>query len=178
VLAPSRAPPLRGQESEALTMRYYSTARKTMTHSSLLCCCRSNHAQVWEHAGPGYISWNASDVGRDLMGVVVENRLLQAALLRAATAAPNTNVELLHPVKVKALDLPGGDGQSKSRTRLTIHKGTSSSSSSTGSTGGTGGDGNRLAALHLEDGSVLRCRLVIGADGARSKVRNLDSPKP
>ena len=158
---------------------YYIVCYPSLFPCSLLTALLavSMSMQVWEHAGPGYISWDASDVGRDYMGVVVENRMLQAELLRAATAAPGSCVELLHPVKVKALDLPGVNSQSKSTTKLTIHKGTSSSSSvsassrTSSSSSSSGQDSsNKLAAVHLDDGRVLRCRLVVGADGARSQV--------
>jgi hypothetical protein len=46
-----------------------------------------HHPQVWDFAGPGHVRWSAADAGAPRMGVVVENRRLQAALLRAATGA-------------------------------------------------------------------------------------------
>ncbi|GBF91599.1 FAD NAD(P)-binding oxidoreductase [Raphidocelis subcapitata] len=117
--------------------------------------------QVWDSAGPGHVRWAAADVGAPRMGVVAENDLLQAALLRAAADAsrPGRPVELIAPAALESLRLPPEP------------EGPSSSGSS-GSTGG-GGAANALAELRLSCGRALRCRLVVGADGGRSRVREL-----
>lgn len=116
------------------------------------------------------------------MGCVVENRLLQAALLRAATATADDGgcngssgssgcLDLLCPASVKGLHLPGsnagssGSGSQPSLQQLVADSHNSSSSSST--------RGSSLAELELADGSKLQCRLVVAADGARSRIREL-----
>eukprot|EP00879_Flechtneria_rotunda_P009311 GHRR01009748.1.p1 GENE.GHRR01009748.1~~GHRR01009748.1.p1 ORF type:complete len:437 (+),score=158.33 GHRR01009748.1:883-2193(+) len=164
------------------------------------------------------------------MGCVVENRLLQAAVLRAATGRAehtaskgdsdrlanyvyssnhghcggggssvniHTNssrsssynsssrqygcLDLKCPESVRALRLPTPQsrvqgfgsthqgstaGSTGGRTGSTSWPSSSTISSSTSSSGA-------LAQLELSDGSTLHCRLVVAADGARSKVRDL-----
>jgi ubiquinone biosynthesis monooxygenase Coq6 len=125
--------------------------------------------QVWEFAGPSFISWASSEVGLPHMGCVVENRLLQAALLRAATAASGSGsgcLDLLCPQSVQALRLPGGGGGSETPPlqQLLLQQPAGSAD---------GGSSSSLAELQLADGSSLQCRLVVAADGARSRVRQL-----
>ncbi|KAI8463332.1 MAG: flavin-dependent monooxygenase [Monoraphidium minutum] len=114
--------------------------------------------RVWDHAGPGHIRWAASDAAAPRMGIVVENRRLQAALLRSAVAAggPGRPVEILAPAALEALRLPEAPEA----------RGSGSSSS-----GGGGGSG--LAELSLAGGRRLRARLVVGADGGASRVREM-----
>jgi ubiquinone biosynthesis monooxygenase Coq6 len=146
---------------------------------------RLQYAQVWEFAGPGFISWQSSDVGLPYMGCVVENRLLQAALLRAALAAATSSssssssgsgggggcLDLLCPASVKGLRLPGSNaGSSSSSSAQPLLPNLAAASSSSG---GGGGSGSSLAEVELADGSTLHCRLLVAADGARSRVRDL-----
>jgi ubiquinone biosynthesis monooxygenase Coq6 len=144
----------------------------------MLACLPASHMQVWEFAGPGFISWQSSDVGLPYMGCVVENRLLQAALLRAATAAgagpANSSssgsgggcLDLLCPASVKGVWLPGSSGSSSAAAQPSLQDLTTAGSSGSSS-------GSSLAELELADGSRLRCRLLVAADGARSRVREM-----
>ena len=52
--------------------------------------------QVWDEGGNGYVRYSAAEVGRDNMGYVAENRVLQAALMRRLKDLEN--VTLLWPV--------------------------------------------------------------------------------
>ncbi|KAF8057896.1 coq6 [Scenedesmus sp. PABB004] len=125
------------------------------------------HMQVWEHAGPGFIAWSAADVGQPHMGAVVENRLLQAALLRAAQRAGGGGgggsgcLDLLVPRGVEGVRLPPAGAAPPTL------------GDSGGSGGGGGAGSGALAELALSDGSRVRARLVVAADGARSRVRAL-----
>ncbi|KAF6266343.1 flavin-dependent monooxygenase [Scenedesmus sp. NREL 46B-D3] len=143
------------------------------------------HMQVWEYGGPGFISWHASHIGHPHMGCVVENRLLQAALLRAAqgdssssgTSSSGTTgrggcLDFICPGTVKALRLPGGGSQVNVPPLAGGTSSTGSSSTSSGSTASSRTSGS-LAELQLADGSSLQCRLVVAADGARSRVREM-----
>lgn len=64
------------------------------------------------------------------MGVVVENRLLQAALLRSATAGQHSKVDLLYPAAVKSVTLPPYGSPPGSGRQQHRHGGSSSTSSS------------------------------------------------
>ncbi|GIL81866.1 hypothetical protein Vretimale_1446 [Volvox reticuliferus] len=121
--------------------------------------------QVWDSSSRGYIRWDARDTGADQMGIVAENTLLQAALL-AAAERNGRNTEFVWPAEVRALRLPY-DGAAA----------VPSDSAGGGDDGGDGGDGLKLphglAELVMGDGRVLTTRLVVAADGAASRVRQM-----
>jgi 2-octaprenylphenol hydroxylase len=91
---------------------------------------------VWDEAAPGRVLFDAADVGAETLGWIVENRLVQQALLARARVLPS--VAIRAPASLDGLDL-GQDG----------------------------------ATVHLGDGRRIRCRLVVGADGAGSRTRSL-----
>ncbi|KAK9803505.1 hypothetical protein WJX73_010743 [Symbiochloris irregularis] len=108
-----------------------------------------NRMQVWDWAGSGYIQYSASEVGLQHMGYVVENSMIQGALLKQLLQPGNT-AKLMFKESVSQMTLPpysqsGLNGQS----------------------------GNALASLQLESGRQVRARLVVGADGAQSHMRSL-----
>ncbi|CAL8467656.1 g7194 [Coccomyxa elongata] len=106
------------------------------------------HMQVWDEGGNGYVRYSAAQVGRDNMGYVAENRVLQTALMRRLKDLKN--ITLLWPASLEALTLPS--------YALEAHEGP-----------GT----NSLAELRLAHGQTCKARLVVGADGARSRTRQL-----
>jgi ubiquinone biosynthesis monooxygenase Coq6 len=140
-------------------------------------------SQVWEFAGPGCINWQSADVGLPYMGCVVENRMLQAALLRAATAVSSGSsgssgggcLDMLCPASVKGLRLPGSSnaGTSSSSNQPLSQQLAAAGSSSAASSSSSSSSSSSLAELELADGSKLQCRLIVAADGARSRVREL-----
>jgi ubiquinone biosynthesis monooxygenase Coq6 len=79
-------------------------------------------------------------------------------------------LDFICPGTVKALHLPGGGSQGNVPPLAGGTGSTSSGSTVNGSTGSTSGS---LAELQLADGSSLHCRLVVAADGARSRVRKM-----
>ncbi len=92
--------------------------------------------RVWDREGPGETTFDSRDIGEPALGHIVENRLLQLALWKAA------------------------EGLETVRWHCPAH----------------------LASLRIEedevvaqvsDGAVIHARLVVGADGARSRVREL-----
>lgn len=89
---------------------------------------------VWQSNDRGHIEFDAADVGEPNLGHIVENRLLQTALLESALNHDN----------VTAL-------WSQTCAELTVTR--------------------HQARLQLDSGRELSARLVIGADGARSRVR-------
>ncbi|GFR49857.1 hypothetical protein Agub_g11958 [Astrephomene gubernaculifera] len=119
--------------------------------------------QVWDSASSGHIRWDAREAGATQMGVVAENVLLQSALLAAAERSGG-RIEFMWPAEVRALRLPAAGGAAGGA-------GTGAGGAGTGA--GAGGRPHGLAELELADGRVLTCRLVVAADGAASKVRQM-----
>jgi ubiquinone biosynthesis monooxygenase Coq6 len=125
------------------------------------------------------------------MGCVVENRLLQAALLRAAERATcqdhhssNSSstgnaareagcLDFLCPGSLKAATFPGLSGVDCSVLSTTEAASTASRSARGGAEPADWALGSNLVTLEMTDGTSLRCRLVVAADGAQSKIRQL-----
>ncbi len=94
--------------------------------------------QVWDAAGSGQIHFDSADLGEPLLGWIIENRVIQAALLERAQQLPA--VTLRCPAALESAE------------PLTENGGWQ---------------------VQLTDGCVLTTRLLVGADGAQSKVRRL-----
>ncbi|KAJ3190354.1 putative ubiquinone biosynthesis monooxygenase [Gaertneriomyces sp. JEL0708] len=104
--------------------------------------------KVWDAIGHGHISFDATAIDSPDLAYIVENSHLQAALAD----------------RIRSLD-----GAISVRNRAKV-------ASITGATDSNGA--TEWPTVHLEDGSIIRARLLVGADGANSKVRtfaNIDS---
>ncbi len=88
---------------------------------------------VWDAQGPGVIHFDSADIGEDKLGHIIENRVIQDALLGQLG-----EVTWHRPARPEALRFQD--------------------------------EGVEVA---LEDGPTLRASLVVGADGADSRVRLL-----
>jgi 2-polyprenylphenol 6-hydroxylase len=93
--------------------------------------------RVWDAAGFGSIHFDSADIGEPLLGWIIENRVIQHALLERARQFPT--VDLLCPTALETAH-PLAEG------------------------------GWRVG---LNDGREFTTRLLVGADGAQSKVRQL-----
>ncbi|KAF5199550.1 Ubiquinone biosynthesis monooxygenase coq6 protein [Thalictrum thalictroides] len=102
--------------------------------------------QVWDYTGLGYTKYTASDVETDILGCVVENRVLQSSLLSCL----QNNTEFQKTVYPSRL------------TSMTVGLLTKTNSAA-----------SRMAKLDLCDGTSLFAKLVVGADGGKSRVREL-----
>lgn len=92
--------------------------------------------EVWDATGSGHIHFDSADIGEPLLGWIIENRVIQTALLeRLRTFA---NVDLLCPAMLDSAEFEDRD-----------------------------------IRLCLDDGRQLSARLLVGADGADSRVRQL-----
>lgn len=98
------------------------------------------HMQVWDGEGTGSIQFDAGDVNQTELGHIVENRLLQTALLHCV--GRHHNVQIFSPVAV--------DNYVRNDNFI----------------GGESG-----VQLHLQTGAEIHATLLIGADGANSRVR-------
>ncbi len=93
--------------------------------------------RVWDATGFGQIHFDSASIGEPLLGWIIENRVIQFALLERARQLPG--VELLCPAALETAQPLDGT----------------------------------LWRIWLKDGRELTTRLLVGADGAQSKVRQL-----
>ncbi len=98
--------------------------------------CAYEAMQVWDAAGDGTIRFDAADMGEPDLGHIVENRVIQLALLDAIRG--QGQVDLYCPDKLAGFSV----------------------------------DGNGISVT-LGSGKTLQAKLLVGADGAQSRVRQL-----
>lgn len=98
--------------------------------------CAYEAMQVWDATGDGQIRFDAADLGEPDLGHIVENRVIQLALLDAIRHLDN--VDLYCPDKL------AGFAVDAEKVSVTLHS-----------------------------GNTLQAQLLVGADGAQSKVRQL-----
>lgn len=93
--------------------------------------------RVWDATGFGSIHFDSADIGEPLLGWIIENRVIQYALLERARQLPA--VDLLCPAALETAEPLAGNGW----------------------------------RIRLNDGREFTTRLLVGADGAQSRVRQL-----
>lgn len=99
--------------------------------------CRFTDMHVWDADGTGAVHFAARDAGESHLGLMIENRILQALLADRLFAGDQEAVlDIFCPARVQAL--------SRERHGWTVT---------------------------LADGRVLSAPLLVGADGAQSRVR-------
>jgi 2-octaprenylphenol hydroxylase len=106
--------------------------------------CPYRDMQVWETEGTAQIHFSAAELHEPHLGHIVENRVTLAGLYRAQQAW--SNVHLISGASLESL--------SEAQPQVS----------------GRAGSGRELL---LSDGRRLNARLVVAADGAHSKVRQL-----
>ncbi|CAL4928307.1 unnamed protein product [Urochloa decumbens] len=121
--------------------------------------------QVWDYTGLGYTRYNARDVGKEYLGCVVENKVLCNSLLLRLQEELDDIESVVYPTRLVSLTFP-----SKSR-----QAGMNPASSGQLSLGHATEELHRsnLVKLDLSDGRSLYSKLVIGADGSKSNVRQI-----
>ncbi|XP_016503325.2 uncharacterized protein LOC107821407 [Nicotiana tabacum] len=108
--------------------------------------------QVWDYTGLGYTKYNARDVDADVLGCVVENKVLHKSLL---SCIQDTDFQkTIYSSRLSSITFP-------SKSSMTSSSGTSSSACGSS------------ARLELDNGNSIYAKLVVGADGSKSCVREL-----
>lgn len=111
--------------------------------------------QVWDYGGLGFTRYKAEDVGEPLLGYVVENNVLLAALHSCLQSVGS--IETMNPAQVKSVMFPSSSNLSPTQTKEAAES-----------------NGKQdWAQIELADGRRLRTRLVVGADGGKSAVRSM-----
>ncbi|KAK7256152.1 hypothetical protein RIF29_29587 [Crotalaria pallida] len=111
--------------------------------------------QVWDYTGLGYARYDARDVNKDFLGCVAENKVLHSALL--SCIKDSDFKKTIYPLRLTSMTL---NPRSISMVDESV---TSRESSAQG----------QSAELQLSDGSSIYAKLVVGADGGKSRVREL-----
>ncbi|KAK6929612.1 FAD-binding domain [Dillenia turbinata] len=111
--------------------------------------------QVWDYTGLGYTRYNARDVDKEVLGCVVENKVLQGSLL--SCLQEKDSQKTIYPSRVISMSyqstLSHGEGSASPGTKSQSHQ--------------------SMVKLDLSNGSSLFAKLVVGADGSKSLVRDL-----
>ena len=112
--------------------------------------CPYHEMHVWDGEGTGSIHFSAAEIHADSLGYIVENNLVSAALLQQARLSEN--LTLVQEDKVASVERALSEQPAE----------------------GAGGQNRKesdLISLTLESGTVVSARLLIGADGGNSFVR-------
>lgn len=115
-----------------------------------------NTMQVWDYTGLGYARYHARDVNKDFLGCVAENKVLHNALLSCVKDSDFKTT--IYPLRLSSMTL-NTSSMSIAEENLTSKEPPSAQ-----------GHG---AELQLSDGSSIYAKLVVGADGGKSHVREL-----
>nr|AKF43253.1 FAD/NAD(P)-binding oxidoreductase family protein [Melianthus villosus] len=112
--------------------------------------------QVWDYTGLGYTRYDARDISKEVLGCVVENKVLHSALF---SSIQDTDFQkTIYPCRLSSMTVQPNisyDGGNDTLSKTKLH------------------NEGRLAKLELSDGNSLYAKLVVGADGGKSHVREL-----
>lgn len=105
--------------------------------------------QIWESLGPGVLKFRAEDLSVQELGRICEDRTIAAAIYKAIEDA-GYKLDVVNDRKVTSFTLPSDN---------TAHH------------------FDDVAVVRTSDGQTHRCRLLVGADGAASMVRQSSGMK-
>ncbi|KAI4964523.1 hypothetical protein ZWY2020_005556 [Hordeum vulgare] len=129
---------------------------------------RDTLSLVWDYTGLGYTRYNARDVCKEYLGCVVENKVLCNSLLLRLQEQKEDIGKMIYPTRLESLVFP-------SKSRNVGGAGLKPPSTEADSLGHTSKELRRsnLVKLDLSDGQTLYSKLVVGADGSKSNVRQI-----
>ncbi|KAK8946306.1 hypothetical protein KSP40_PGU004764 [Platanthera guangdongensis] len=129
-----------------------------------------NQMQVWDYSGLGYTRYHSRDVGKDYLGCVVENKLLCDSLL---SRLQNLDFKkTIHTCRLISMEFPSQGDPTTTDTEQAHMMSGSPGVVPSGNTVEQIRHGSSIK-LVLSDGSSLFAKLVVGADGAKSLVREM-----
>lgn len=127
--------------------------------------------QVWDYTGWGYTRYNARDVGKSVLGYVVENKVLHNALL--SRLQDTGFADIISPQQIKSVLFKMNSPLVAKSVLSQEPKNNKASPTSYQELKGSSYIRQQLAKVELNDGKYLYARLVVGADGGRSQVRSM-----
>ena len=119
--------------------------------------------QVWDASFPGHVRYDAAELGELELGWVVENRVVQAAL---AERAAELGVETAAGWRLEAFR----DGADRDGALAEVDFATEGEAAAKGPTNPDSSSSPSSSAALI---TTVRASLVVGADGASSRVREL-----
>lgn len=122
--------------------------------------------QVWDYTSWGYTRYNARDVGKLVLGYVVENKVIHNALL--SRLRDIRFADIISPIQVKSMLLKPNSTLVAKSMLSQEPKNNKASPTSYQKLKGSSYILQQLAKIELNDGKYLYARLVIGANGGRS----------
>ncbi|XP_042430326.1 ubiquinone biosynthesis monooxygenase COQ6, mitochondrial-like isoform X2 [Zingiber officinale] len=125
--------------------------------------------QVWDYTGLGYTRYCARDVGKEYLGCVVENKVLCNSLL--LSLQEKDFKKTIIPAKLTSMTVSSRRSSSgvSSGQSNTLDKSRTNNSEETAEPMHL----QSLVRLELSDGQHIYSKLVVGADGAKSRVREM-----
>ncbi|HHC75297.1 MAG TPA: 2-octaprenyl-3-methyl-6-methoxy-1,4-benzoquinol hydroxylase [Thiothrix sp.] len=105
---------------------------------------------VWDATGNGQIHFQAAELGVAQLGHLIENRMIQLALLERLQASDT--VDLYAPCRLQQLTIQANPNPNEQMSSIPA-------------------SAAAPVQIRLEDGTMLSSDLVVGADGAHSFVR-------
>ncbi|KAK1309731.1 hypothetical protein QJS10_CPA08g01157 [Acorus calamus] len=124
--------------------------------------------QVWDYTGLGFTKYCAKEVDKDILGCVVENKVLHRSLF---ASFQDTDIQkTIYPARLTSMAFESPDSSTVADSQPPNEQGISSGSAYPRDTSRKQHH-ECLAKLDLDDGSSLFAKLVVGADGAKSCVR-------
>ena len=133
----------------ALKRFQQSGVLKTALAQTLLAerACPFEKMFVWDQKGAGQIQFDSAELGVSELGIIIENTVLQSLLLDSLKLADN--VSYLCPEEIESIHCYSTDEQSRID------------------------ENNAVSTIQLSSGRKLTARLLVGADGVRSKVAEI-----